>query len=251
MPSDGWSGKHVVRRARDQVSDESLLRDVAANRSRAYWFVSQIFATRPDRPFVDSLRERLAASEDAKSGLQEIHAALDMPDLETLTERLAREHLRLFGGLDDAMGPPPPYESVFREGRLMGATTQEVLADYAEAGIGNPAPEVAPGDHIVAEFKFMALLCHEELSARERNDSDAAEAAWRRQRRFLHRHLLRWVPAYCRRLREEAREPFYAGSATVAERVLAEDQATLDDLMDAAGVLSDRSVEPMAPRDHG
>jgi TorA maturation chaperone TorD len=230
------------------VSGDPIFRDVAANRSRAYWFVGQIFATRPDRPFLEDLRQRLAGSEDAMSGLQEMHAALDLPDLDAAAERLAREHLRLFGGLDNAKGPPPPYESVYREGRLMGATTQGVLADYADAGIGNPAPEVAPGDHIVAEFKFMALLCHNELSAWERNDRDAAETAWQRQHRFLHRHLLRWVPAYSRRLREEARELFYAESANVAERVLAEDQATLDDLMHAAGVLPDHSVAAMALR---
>lgn len=182
------------------------------------------------------------------SGLEDMHAALDVPDLDAVAERLAREHLRLFGGLDEATGPPPPYESVYREGRLMGDTTQDVLAAYADAGISNPEPEVAPGDHIAAEFKFMALLCHEELSAWERNDRDAAEAAWRHQRRFLHRHLLGWVPAYCQRLREEAREPFYTGSAVVAERVLAEDQATLDDLVDAAGVSFDRFAMPTAPR---
>lgn len=217
--------------------DEVALRDLAADRSRAYWFVAQVFATRPDPAFLEDLRKRFAVSEVAMSELGEMHAALDVPDLEALAERLAREHLRLFGGLDETMGPPPPYESVHREGRLMGNTTEDVLAAYADAGISNPEPEVAPGDHIAAEFKFMALLCHEELLAWERRDRDTAEAAWRRQHSFLHRHLLVWVPAYCRRLCKEAYEPFYAGCAALTERVLADDQATLDDLIAASGVV--------------
>lgn len=218
------------------MSDVGRLAEVARERSQVYWFLSTFYTTRPDARFFADLAGRVATlkaagTDSAGEGLNHLRSALDEPDAGRLAERLTVEYTRLFRGLSADYGPPPPYESLYRGSQLMGEVTAAVMARYADAGFGVIDEDLGPQDHIGAELKFMALLCHDENSAWERADHDAAARKRNLQRRFLAEHLLRWVPAYCQRIQEESVERFYIGATMLTEHAVIADNEVLGDLL--------------------
>lgn len=138
------------------------------------------------------------------------------------------EHARLFGGLQQGYGPPPPFESVWRTGQLMGDISVQVTDTYLEAGFAEIDPAVGPQDHLGVELKFMGLMCFQEAQAWGAGRVEEAGQWLRRQRAFLDRHLLVWAPDYCGTIARESREPFYAAVGELTHRILSEDRILLD-----------------------
>ena len=123
-----------------------------------------------------------------------------------------------------------PYEAVYRDervidgqvvrGLLMGPSALAVKALYREAGLDIAADLLELPDHVGLELAGMQTLCRAEARAWERDDVEAAARARGLQRRLLEEHLLRWVPALCARVRENAPGPFYRGIAALTEAFL-------------------------------
>lgn len=111
-----------------------------------------------------------------------------------------------------------PYESVHVEGKLMGATTDQLLQRYAEAGIQvKTATEQFP-DHISVEMAFMAYLAGQE------EEHSSRSIVWRaRQRRFLDEHLNRWAGILCDAIQESRVHPFFTRAAQ-ATRILLDEE---------------------------
>jgi len=193
------------------MTDTDLKQD--RQRGEAYLFLATLFANRPE---VEALA-RMATIAEQSSGEEgcagEIIAALrGEPDLEALTLRLATEHTRLFRGVREGYGPPPPYESLWREGQMMGDSTVAVATAFLEAGYAYDGAW-GPCDHLAEELRFMAALCNAE------DDGGVLE----QQAAFVERHLSAWVPTYCHALAEQAREPLYRALARVTAAIVAED----------------------------
>lgn len=193
-------------------------------RAEAYWFLASLFT---DPPGPDQLARMAALADQAEE--EDSGAAGDIlatlrgeADLAALAERLAVEHTRLFGGLREGYGPPPPYESLWREGRMMGETTVAALRAYLEAGF-QPEGRWGPPDHVAEELRFVAALTNGEGEAWGSGRADDARWARERQAAFLAGHLLAWMPDYCRALERHATEPLYQALARITAEVLAED----------------------------
>jgi TorA maturation chaperone TorD len=186
--------------------ETAALADIAQRRSRTYWLLSRLVLEPPGAAFLAELRtaldgappdpEALLGIETAalRAAVREAHADAAM------SAALDVEHTRLLAGLAKSYGGPPPYESVFREDKLPGESTISVAAAYAEAGTDSLVPEAGPADHLGAELRFLALLCHRESEAWQAADRTAAAAWIERERAFLDDHVLRWVPEHCQRL---------------------------------------------------
>lgn len=88
-----------------------------------------------------------------------------------------------------------PFESVFlgESGLLGGAATERVRDYYQHAGY-RPTPSAASVDHVGEELRFLAFLCGAEADAWEDGLETTARALQQRQRDWLERHLLRWLP---------------------------------------------------------
>lgn len=182
-------------------------------RGEAYLFLATLFASRPEAETLARMVAIAEQSSDEDGCAGEIIAALrGEPDLEALTLRLATEHARLFRGVREGYGPPPPYESLWREGQMMGDSTIAVATAFLDAGYAYGGAW-GPCDHLAEELRFMAALCMAE---------DAADAL-ERQAAFVERHLSAWVPTYCHALAEQAHEPLYQALARVTAAVVAED----------------------------
>ncbi len=196
-----------------------------ARRAGTYWLLASLFATAPDQAcLVAMARAARGPSPQEHRGedplLAGFHRALPtVDDFGALTARLAAEHTRLFGGIRDGSGAPPPFESLWREGQLMGQCTVAVAAAYRDAGY-QPGGDWVPFDHIVEELRFIAALCHAEHEAMLSGND--AEMRWLRlcQAQFIAEHLQPWVPHYCNEMAEAAREPFFVALAQATTQTL-------------------------------
>ncbi|MEO5335794.1 MAG: molecular chaperone TorD family protein [Magnetospirillum sp. WYHS-4] len=188
-------------------------------RAEAYWFLASLFAGPPEANQLVRLTA-LDVQSDGPAG--EIVATLRSESPAELADRLAVEHIRLFGGLREGYGPPPPYESLWREGRMMGEAAAAAMRAYGEAGF-QPEGRWGPPDHLAEELRFVAALANGEGDAREAGRKDEAWWARERQADFVERHLMGWVPDYCRALESQAREPLYQALARITVETVAGD----------------------------
>lgn len=200
----------------------------AAERSKTYWLLASLLLDQPSAAALKDLRAALDAAADGSPTLQTLRAALDAPlaSPQAMTA-LQVEFTRLLRGVDGRRGPIEPVESLAREGRLFGESTEAALAAYQEAGFADIAPEAGPPDHAATELRFLSLLCFREMQAWQAQDTEAA-AAWRaRLARFVDAHIAPWLPAHCRSLHDAATTDFYRAVATVVAETCQADRSTI------------------------
>ena len=138
-----------------------------------------------------------------------------------------------------------PYESVHVEGHLLGEAAAQVVRCYAEAGLEVSAADRELPDHVSLELAFMA-----HLAAQEKADPDQ-ETVWRdRQRRFLHEHLVRWLPQFCEKIECSEAHPYYSEAAQAAKELVEEDMARLKSPLPDAETrpLADSPEHKLVPR---
>jgi TorA maturation chaperone TorD len=80
----------------------------------------------------------------------------------------------------------------------------------------------------------MAFLCLQEHDAWNGADPVHLAALLERERKFLDRHLGRWVPAYAEYAARESREAHFAALARLTADAVALDRRNVDDLLRAA-----------------
>ena len=147
----------------------------------------------------------------------------DFPEETQFLQALEVEYNRLFVG----PGRPeaPPYESVYRDprGQVLGAATQDVVQKYAEAGLAPEPDHHDLPDHVATELGFMAYL-----ALRESGSWGTDVSTWsERARTFLQEHLAAWLPAFCVRVLNESRHPFYVALARLTGTVVSLDMQRL------------------------
>lgn len=112
-----------------------------------------------------------------------------------------------------------PYGAVYLEAepRLMGDSSQAVLAAYREAGL-TPEDSSEPPDSLTMELAFMAHLTQTEALAIETGDNKAREDTRLKQIKFCRDFLHPWVFRFCRRLTgDETAHPLYGWGACLLE----------------------------------
>jgi TorA maturation chaperone TorD len=202
----------------------------AGQRTRGYWLLSRLFLEVPTAAMLADLNRLLADAGDAASppelaALREaVGAALTEPQAAAIA---FTRHLTLG---DKSAGEPLPFEAHVREGCLPGESTQEVAAAMREAGYLDVAPEASSPDHLGAELRFIALLCHDEHNAWSAGDRERAGKALRLQQEFLRHHLAEWVPEYCRGLRTRTNNSYLRAVALIAASTVEADAAILDEI---------------------
>lgn len=195
----------------------------AEARSRFYWWLAEWLLDPPAQADLDNAREivpGLAPSPSlggALGGLRDAALNISGDDTEV---RLCAEFTRLLGGVQQGLGPPPPFESVWREDRLMGETTLAVLQAYQQSGFAEIDLAAGPQDHLGVELKFLALLALREHEARQAGDEDRARQLVAQQLNFLRTHPMTWAPHWVRQISDHAQEALFARLAEVIQEFL-------------------------------
>jgi len=186
------------------------------SRTILYRFLGQAFAY-PDAGFVARLRDLLGATRLEAWGDGDLPLAPLVREVKSLEEmpleQLQGEHTRLFVSGHPRL-PCPPYESAYREGRLLGRASGTVHALYRRWGL-EVNGEMA--DHVGAELEFMAFL----VGLPQDAETTAA------QRAFLRDHLLAWLPRFAADVEQHARLGFYQALARLLTAFLAQEEEDL------------------------
>lgn len=194
--------------------------------AKVYRFLGRAYLQPPDRPFLEEvaawcdglLAQREELPEELTAALEALRGSLN--DLsEERVRTIQEEFFRLLRGLSPRHSPPPPYESVYREGRLWGEAAAAVKRLYAHWGLAPDEERLGrePPDHLGLELKFMGFLCAPERKEGAHPKSQDVEEA---RRSFLEEHL-NWVEAFHERVRAFDPDPFYEALLALTEAWLA------------------------------
>ena len=184
------------------VSQQRLAAD---ERSQIYWFLSDCFTHTPS----------LASSIDIAKALQLSAEKLDILALQ-------KEFTRLFRGIQEGYGPPPPYESLYRSAEFPSDIVEAVFSYFQTAGFD--AAEICddPVDYLSSELRLMGLLAYKEHQYQQQGDNEQASLYRNLQQQFLQNHLMVWLPEYCEMLAEASREEYYQSLAHYLSNFLIE-----------------------------
>ena len=102
-----------------------------------------------------------------------------------------------------------------------------MLLQYRREGLDRATRFHEPEEHIALEFEFMAYLCQQAALAFENQGGAAANCHFEKQKNFVERHLLRWVPEFCQDVTRLGRMEFYKAAAKItADFLLMEGEVT-------------------------
>ena len=233
-----------------KLTPEKLL-EVAESRSKIYGFLSSVYIEVPSRNFVKTLLGEGVSSflsilpsdiglpQEIEEGLEDIQRFIKTSSdqaVEEVHQSLSVDYTRLFRGIMPGYGPPPPYESVYRNGGrvLMGRSSVVVHRKYAAAGVCTPADYHEPPDYIGLELDFMRFLAEKEAESWRKEERDSALGYLNVERDFLDEHIIRWIPGFCDKVIYMAELDFYRGIARMTKGFIADDHDKLEGLTDIA-----------------
>jgi TorA maturation chaperone TorD len=199
-------------------------------RARFYALLALVYLRPPDRGFLESLVKTLSTfdgrtwsetlPQQIEDGIEQVKRCLTLriESLEQGQASLSTEYTHLFRGVKPDESPPPPYESVYREGTCWGQSSAKVFAEYQGFGLTpRDGLEGEPPDHISFELDFMRFLCEREEEAWSRGDRQEALRLLDAEERFLSEHLSTWVTEFCENVRKHDTLGFYRGWANITE----------------------------------
>lgn len=137
---------------------------------------------------------------------------------------LIHDHGAIFG--HSAQGKCPLYETEYGDGDE-GFQQPHQLGDltgfYSAFGLVPTRRIHERFDHLAVESEFLAFLYLKEEHALGLAQEERVEVAVDAERAFLRGHLGRWVPAFARRVAEQAGEGYYRALAWFAFDLVAAD----------------------------
>ncbi|MDG7007432.1 MAG: molecular chaperone TorD family protein [Nitrososphaerota archaeon] len=218
---------------------------LATARAGMYDFLA-ILCIKPSAQTVGSLMKRSVnlAGRTAPKALKEAMVGLQSsrPDLSSDGElALQVDWTRLFRGVAKGYSPPPPYESVYKEGLLGGPTSQAVARIYATNGLGLSDKSNEMPDYIGVEFKFMSTLASEESKAWGSDPSKAVKII-EDEKRFVQERMRQWIPRFCGEAKKLAKTEFYRSVADVIRSILDWDAQLIESIDETANSVVQRGA---------
>lgn len=215
---------------------------VAEARRQVYDLLSALYLELPNSKMIQSMFDtefKLGLSsavsnfeaDEIKEGLTLIASfitAFKEQSTEEVLKRISIDRTRLLRGVSQQHSPPPPYESVYRDGRLYSESTIEVSQIYCRLGITLPQTWTEPPDYIGIELDFMRLICQGEKEAWQTDSFDKALEHLEVGGDFLKKHILQWVPRFCEEMYNKAELDFYKGIAHFTSGFVAYDSSLAD-----------------------
>lgn len=191
----------------------------AHRRSDVYGLISSIFSQEPDESFIKYLlKDKSLRLLLAERGKREEEFWAQSP--QKICEDLAVEYTRLFLG---PKGHIPPFESLYNyeEGenrQIWGSATVDVKRIIESAGLSFRNDSGGIPDHIGIEFEFMQKLVGKEaeLWDRKKDDSQLLKTV-QLEKKFIDRHLEKWIPDFCQKVVKKAKLDFYKNIAKLTQ----------------------------------
>ncbi len=199
----------------------------AASRSVLYKLLSlgfrypslELFETFQNGSFLDELRNNISSLDHLNAVMAERSLFSRQKDLENISfADFEVIFVRTFD-TDSPLPPCPLYEGMYLESPRT-ATMLEVSEFYRHFGLfmNRDEGKREMPDHICAELEFLHFLTFMESQAK---DTELLKGYVLAQKDFLERHLTRWVPKFCDRLKSSDYVDFYIRLAQITSKTAA------------------------------
>ncbi len=195
--------KEVIAMDKNQTNDVTWYRDMFALFSKAFYRPEKDVAGPWITCCLREINDRFALGFEGQ--IRELEQWLTENDR---LHALRLEHSRLFVGPFSL--PAPPYESCYRENRVMGDCTMDVKRYYRLAGLEVSAEFKDAPDHVVLETDFLSKLYEAENDALEREDLVEAERLRGLRDGFIREHAGLWLSSFALAVKNSASLPYYA-----------------------------------------
>ncbi|QAR32630.1 hypothetical protein EP073_04165 [Geovibrio thiophilus] len=219
------------------MSNLAAYSDVISNRENMYLFLTNLYKTEVTESFYKIIRDLDFSAEprnELSDGYEKILSFCRAERHDPITD-LAVDYARIFLGAGSVETEKSafPYESVYTSEKrlIMQEARDEVLALYRKYGLGVSSKYSIPEDHLALELEFMAHLCGLVRQAAENGKMDEAVRHLGEQREFHEKHLMRWVPDFCKDINKVASTAFYQGVAELTVSFLNMDAEIVNDLL--------------------
>ena len=189
----------------------------AKHRSNIYGLLATIYGQEITSDLLGQIKAPQFLGALSVLEIEGIDGLMQKPEAELL-EDLAVEYTRLFLGPGKHISP---HESVHHQredgqwGKLWGASTVEVKKFIEATGLSYTDDYKGMPDHISVVFEFMQQLILAEEQAWMDEDAGKAASCRKVEKKFIEEHLIRWVPAFCEMVIQEAELPFYQAVAAL------------------------------------
>ena len=208
---------------------------MALHRSDIYRLLARVYREEPDLKLVSE-----AKSQSFQDALKEMNIGFENDFLKAsdlaLVESLAVEFTRLFVGPGKHI---PPYESVHHKlngggwGSLWGESTAEVNKFIKTAGLELKQRYGNLPDHISVELEFLSEVCKTEAQAYEENEYEGTLYILDMEKKFIGKHLIKWTPIFCDKVRKETRSSFYKAMASLTKDFIKLEEKTVSSMIDS------------------
>ena len=122
--------------------------------------------------------------------------------------------------------PLPPYGSWWIDGELMGPSCTELANFYSQEGLRSSEGSGLV-DYLPAELEFLHFLLQHQVAAFLTHQDDLVAQSRDREKEFLDRFLIPWVPRLCSKGREVTNDRFWLAVFDLLERFLEQERARL------------------------
>ncbi|MBQ9067621.1 MAG: molecular chaperone TorD family protein [Eggerthellaceae bacterium] len=211
------------------------LDDAMQARRQVFSVLSRLLGREVDEELLATLKEggMLSSDDEALSGaIGLIEGYLASEGSSKLD--LDRDYAKAFCGAGSTNKDSAyPFESFYtsKERLLMQEARDDALRWYRRFGVQKADDWHDCEDHVGVELEFVVHLIDEwRRAAAEGNEARAAELLLA-QRDFERTHLANWLPLFAIDVRRRARTDFYIGLAQLADAYVAQDVATLGELV--------------------
>jgi len=216
------------------------LRSLILNRSSTYRFLARIYRVEVDKELLEQMSEidppinTDVDLPEITEGYRMLKGFLKHLTKSTITD-LAVEYATIFLGVSQGRkGGAYPYESVYTspDRLVVQEARDQVLKAYREEGLDRGEDFDEPEDHIALELEFMSYLCQKTAEALESDNGDSTLGYLEKQKYFLEKHLIPWVPAFCDDVQRLAQGDFYKAVAKITIGYLDMEQNLIGKLID-------------------
>jgi TorA maturation chaperone TorD len=230
----------------ETVIDPQEIAEAARARAAFSSFLSLHFNTLPDKAFAERLRsgevvkvlQVLISDPDSADEMVEgarlmasYLDAMHAEDLEKLSESLGVDRTRLYRGIAQGYGPPPPYELVWSKIKPGVELLQVLNHTYRQMGLAlSPEARERP-DYIGIELDFIHELAQQEAAAWETGQAETAAKLLEAQNAFMKDHLGQWAPFFIDKAMEQVGTDFYRGHLIMLRSFIKTEQEILLELM--------------------
>jgi TorA maturation chaperone TorD len=207
------------------------MRDSVKNRQDIYGFLAGIFREELTAEQITEMIGSDVLNLMVDAGCNIDYSFLRNKSVEHIEEELACEYAALFIGPGEHI---PPYESIYvpdstgKVGYYWGECTVDMKNWVEHYGLGISERFESLPDHISIQLEFMQKVIEQERLAWERGDTETTGRCIEVERTFFHKHINKWVPAFCDRVMQAANLDFYREVARLTKDFIQEEERLLN-----------------------